>query len=266
MKPIISVELMRLSDENTIKNKIPSKELMYKAGKAVFEAGCFKGPAAIVCGSGNNAGDGYVMALEMKKAKIPCTLVLLGDKFSKDGLYYFQKCKEEGIEYFYFTEDFSFDPYKEIVDCIFGTGFKGEPRGISKDAINKINASKKRVVSVDINSGLNGDTGKYETAVKSDLTVSVGYFKTGFFIGDAPKVIGELKNVDIGIELLDEPWILIEDKDELPQNYTYIEPDKYENIIDELKSKANGEFVRYENVLTDGKDVLIIRGKTNYGD
>ena len=57
------------------------------------------------------------------------------------------------------------------------------------------------VISVDMNSGMNGDTGEAELAVVSDLTVSVGYLKTGFFAGKASELIRSLVNVDIGIEL-----------------------------------------------------------------
>lgn len=76
------------------------------------------------------------------------------------------------------------------------------------DAIRAINESQAYVISVDINSGLNGDTGEAVLAVKSDLTVSIGYYKQGLFRGDADKYIDKLTNVDIGIVLLDERIIL----------------------------------------------------------
>lgn len=68
-------------------------------------------------------------------------------------------------------------------------------------AITAINRSFSFVISVDINSGLNGDSGEAELAVCSDLTVSIGYYKTGLFLGRAPELIGDLVNVDIGIVL-----------------------------------------------------------------
>ena len=58
------------------------------------------------------------------------------------------------------------------------------------------------MISADINSGLNGDTGIADLAVKSDLTVSIGFYKTGLFRGDAPLYIKDLINVDIGITLV----------------------------------------------------------------
>jgi len=55
------------------------------------------------------------------------------------------------------------------------------------------------VISVDINSGLDGDTGEAELAVRSDLTVSIGYWKQGLFLKDAARYVGRKVNVDIGI-------------------------------------------------------------------
>ena len=60
------------------------------------------------------------------------------------------------------------------------------------------------VVSVDINSGMNGNTGESVLAVTSDLTVSIGYYKTGFFTGKSEGLVGDLVNVDIGITLDDD--------------------------------------------------------------
>jgi len=266
MKPVISVELMRQSDAHTIKTKISSRELMYNAGKSVFETAGIRDNSIIVCGSGNNAGDGYVIALEMAKAGLKCTLLLLGDKFSEDGLYYFNKCKDEGIPHIYADENTSFSQYNDIVDCIFGTGFKGEPKGICADVIDKINQSGKRTVSVDINSGLCGDNGRYVKCVKSSLTVSIGYLKTGFFLGDAPKVIGKLANADIGIELCDRPYYLVEKEEDLPQNYTCFELPVCENPVEELIKHAKGRTLRWENIVTDGKDTYIFAGDTYHGN
>lgn len=260
MKPVISVSLMRESDAYTIKTLVPSKELMYRAGKAVFQKANPADNSVIVCGSGNNAGDGYVIALEMAKAGLKSTLLLLGDKFSDDGLYYFEKCKQEKIDYIYADENTSFDLYTDIVDCIFGTGFKGEPRGITGEIIDKINRSGKRVISVDINSGLNGDNGTYIKCVRSDITVSIGYLKTGFFLGNAPEVIRNLENVDIGIELFDKPYYLIENEDELPAEYTYAEQLDCSDPVKGLISVAKNKFIRWQNIVTNGKDTYILAG------
>ena len=95
------------------------------------------------------------------------------------------------------------EKFDVIVDCILGTGFSGSPRGNAKTAIEEINSLRPdaEIISVDINSGMNGNTGQADIAVKSDLTVSIGYLKTGFFRGRAEELIGRLVNVDIGISL-----------------------------------------------------------------
>ena len=103
-----------------------------------------------------------------------------------------------------YDESMNFDNYDIIVDCIFGTGFAGEPRGVCASAIRKINSCGAFVVSADINSGLNGDTGEALLAVKSDLTVSIGYYKTGMFKNKGIDLIGKLVNADIGIILKQE--------------------------------------------------------------
>ena len=202
MPVCVSTEVMRESDRWTIENLVPSKELMERAGKAIFDQVCWNGPVGIICGKGNNAGDGFVVASLLKDHGIECEIVLLyGDSFSEDGKHFYDICVSKGITV---LNDSDYSKYKTIVDCIFGTGFKGEPRGISADVIRAVNVQRERgatVVSVDINSGMNGDTGEAVLAVGSDLTVSIGYFKHGFFRGRSGELIGRLVNVDIGIRL-----------------------------------------------------------------
>lgn len=199
----VSVETMRNSDAWTIANKVPSKELMFRAGEGIFKAANWKAPVGIVCGSGNNAGDGYVVASLLHEAGIDCTIILLAEKFSEDGRYYYDRCVEQGVPVKLFA-DVDLKDYASLLDCILGTGFAGDVRGTAKDAIEAINASGAYVVSADINSGLNGDTGLGTTYVRSDLTVSIGDYKFGHFKGLADEAMKEKVNVDIGIEIQGE--------------------------------------------------------------
>ncbi|MBE6590255.1 MAG: NAD(P)H-hydrate dehydratase [Ruminococcaceae bacterium] len=201
MIPITDVKTMRKSDADTIKGGVHARELMVRAGRGIFESYRWQGPVAIVCGCGNNAGDGYVLALELAEVGVKCTLVLLEERFSEDGKYYYECCTKKDIPSLVYTSDFSFSPYTEIADCIFGTGFSGDVTGLAAEVIERINTSGKKVISADINSGLNGDSGIGTRCVKSDLTVSVGSYKTGHFLGDAKDVIGRLVNIDIGIKV-----------------------------------------------------------------
>ncbi len=202
MPVCVSTEVMRSSDRWTIENLCSSKELMERAGRVIFEQAEWKGPVGIICGKGNNAGDGFVVASLLKDHGIECEIVLLyEDLFSEDGRYFFDKCIEKGIPV---VADADYGKYKTILDCIFGTGFKGEVKEPAKTAIRKINDSGAYVVSADINSGLNGDTGLGELYVISDLTVSIGTYKYGHFLGNAKTAMRNKVNCDIGIRIIGE--------------------------------------------------------------
>jgi NAD(P)H-hydrate epimerase len=204
---------MRESDMNTISGGVASTVLMQKAAEGIFKSVTWQSKVLIVCGSGNNAGDGYALAPMLKKSGTECEILCISSKFSPDGKYYFDKCIDLGITILQNSEKVDFSSYKIIVDCIFGTGFKGDiPENIAP-VIQKINASTAYKVSCDINSGLNSDTGMSKLCVKSDLTVSIGTYKLGHFLNMAKDVIKEKSNCDIGIEIIGEKYHLIEKDD-----------------------------------------------------
>ena len=133
-------------------------------------------------------------------------LLLLKEKFSDDGKYYFDICKDNGIKYRILEEnaDYNslvkeFDSFDYIIDCIYGTGFKNEVNEPVYSLIKAVNESKAKVISADINSGMNGDTGESNICVESDLTVSIGFLKKGLVSEEGKKHIGKLVNMDIGI-------------------------------------------------------------------
>ena len=199
---VISVERMRRSDEYTIERFTPGAELMYRAAKGVYDAVNWHGSIAVVAGGGNNGGDGFALACILADHGIRPKVFRTSDKLTDTGRLYFEKAVNEGLCVVPFTEDTSFEAFDILVDCILGTGFTGMVRGAARAAIQAVNAANAYVVSVDINSGLNGDTGEAALAVKSDLTVSIGYYKQGMFTGDAARYIGSMVNVDIGIVLV----------------------------------------------------------------
>lgn len=216
----ISVARMRESDAYTIEHFVSGTELMYRAAWGVFEAVDWsEHSVAIVVGSGNNGGDGYALAGIMAEHGMIPTVLQTSEKRSEDGEYYYQKALSVGVKSELFTPKTVLSGYDIVVDCILGTGFQGVPRGMAACAIEAINCSGAYVVSVDINSGMNGDTGEAVLAVRSDLTVSIGYYKKGLFLGRAPELIGDLTNADIGIKLLPQKTVtqvvaaLIWDKD-----------------------------------------------------
>ena len=201
---IVSVEQMRRSDAYTIENFVESKELMYRAAFGVYESykEWERKKIAIIVGGGNNGGDGYALAGILKKNGINSKIIKVSDKMSEDGKYYCDIAVNLGVCIEDFNDNTDLSTYDVIVDCILGTGFVGDVRGTAKTAIEAINKSNAYVISIDINSGMNGDTGEASTAVKSDLTVSIGYYKTGLLTEAASKYIKKLTNVDIGIVLI----------------------------------------------------------------
>ena len=205
---VLSVKEMRDADSYTIANFIDSKELMYRAGEAIFYVANWDigDKVLILAGSGNNAGDGYVVADLLNIEEIDVEILLIKEKFSEDGKYYFNICKQKGIKYSVLDENMDyntllskFNSYDYILDCIYGTGFVGEVREPVYSIIKAANDSKAKVVSADINSGMNGDTGESDICVNSDLTVSIGFLKKGLITEEAKKHIGRLVNMDIGI-------------------------------------------------------------------
>ena len=205
MIKVVDVSTMRNSDKEKIKT-FGSKELMFEAGKKLYESYNYKGKVAIVCGSGNNAGDGYVLASFLPDAKV----LRISRKTSDDALFFFNKLTNEVI---YIDESYDFSKYDIIVDCIFGTGFNREVDEPHKSIIENMNNSKAFKISCDIPSGLNGDTGLAKTCVKADLTVSIGFIKNGLLLNDGKNYIGKLINNNIGIDLIGDCNYLIEAKD-----------------------------------------------------
>lgn len=201
----VSVDNMRRSDAYTIANYVPSLELMYRAAWGVFRAVEWKGKTAIVVGSGNNGGDGFALACILKENGYDCTVYTVSDNFSADSAYYAEKSRNEKVTV-YAYERGCLTGFHIVVDCLLGTGFQGCLRGRYSTAITEINQCGAYVISVDINSGMNGDTGEGELVVHSDLTVTIGYVKTGLVSKNAGKYIKKLVCTDIGILLINEEY------------------------------------------------------------
>jgi len=243
MKRVLSVNNMRISDAATIDSGVPGRELMMRAAKGIYNS--IYGEAGrvplrdglktlILCGTGNNAGDGYALATLLNEAGAYVDLLLSKEKFSEDGSFYYKQCKELGIKTYLWNDNSNLirlSDYDVIVDCLLGTGFTGEPRGEIKEIIECVNDlydsntyndsisigkkinDRPVIISVDINSGLNGDNGLAKCALKSDMTISIGDYMSGLFLNEAKDIVGDLVNIDIGIEPVKEPYYLVEKSD-----------------------------------------------------
>ena len=207
----VSVANMRESDRKTIENYVPSLTLMYRAAMGVYLSADWHGDIAIAVGSGNNGGDGFALAYILKSNGIDSRVVTLSDKLSPDSAHFAEKAKKLGVPVAPYTPG-AFIGSDIIVDCLLGTGFHGVMREPYSTAVQEINAAGACVISVDINSGMNGDTGEAELAVRSDLTVTIGFVKNGMLAEDALSYMKRLVVADIGIVLdheenkIADPW------------------------------------------------------------
>lgn len=199
----ITVENMRRSDAYTITNFTPGLELMHRAACGVFKSCDWQGRTAIVVGSGNNGGDGFALACILNGHGFDCSVFTVSSRYSEDSVHYAQKANTAGVPVKTFVPG-CLNGYDIVVDCLLGTGFRGELRPDYREAIEAINASRAYVISVDINSGMNGDTGISATAVQSDLTVTIGYVKNGLVTENAGRYMKRLVCAEIGIRLFEE--------------------------------------------------------------
>ena len=205
---------MRESDAATIKNKTDSRTLMQRAGCAIYESADFCGKKTLIlCGSGNNAGDGYVLSSLLKKGGEDVSLCLIKEAFSDDGRHFFDIAKSDGVPWSIYDEGLDFSAFDVIVDCVFGTGFSGEVREPYRTIFEKVNSSGAYIICADINSGINGDSGCGEGAIKSDLTVSIGSYKHGHFLASSHDVMKSKINCDIGIDIIGDEALVCEEGD-----------------------------------------------------
>lgn len=185
---------------------IPGVDLMGKAGIAVAEyaqnmiAGTHNPKVAIICGKGNNAGDGYKAALELQKVGVTPQLFIIPDKqdIKGDSLFYYEKCVTENIAITHSVKPPK-QKYDLIIDAIFGTGFKGEINFPVLGFAQWINSQKSLILSIDIPSGVNANSGSLaENAVSADVTVTMGMTKVGMTLEPGKAHCGEIIPVDIG--------------------------------------------------------------------
>ncbi len=186
LSPLYEAEGMRAVDRWAIEGQgVPGEELMEAAGTALAEAVAGlapQGPVRIVCGKGNNGGDGLVAARHLRGMGFEVEVVEIFSEETPDDL------------------DSWLGDSGAVVDAIFGTGFAGAPREPAVAAIEAINRCGAPVVACDVASGVDASSGEVETiAVEADLTVGFHAAKVGQWIAPGKWHTGELRVVPIGI-------------------------------------------------------------------
>ena len=176
-------------------------ELMQRAAEGILQAiSPHPRKIAIVCGKGNNAGDGYALAHLLHSEGREPILYRIADRCTPAAAHYYALCQADGIPQ---RDVLSLSPFADctlIVDCILGTGFHGSVASPLKEWIEVINQSGLPVLAADIPSGLSAESGLGEIAVQADQTVAIGGYKYGHFLGRAIDLCGKRTLCDIGID------------------------------------------------------------------
>lgn len=221
MRPLPTPKQMAAADRAAIGTGTPASVLMDRAGRAVARAvieiagGRYGRRVAVVCGRGNNGGDGFVAARVLRRAGLAVTCLSVEDIGGVQGAAreHLDRLTDSGGRIVPFEAKRLRDA-DVIVDAIFGTGFHGRAGGEAGDAIEAINAARAPVVAVDIPSGVSGDTGRVEgPAVEAELTVAMGAEKTGTATGAGATKAGRVVVADIGIPVNDSCTFVTEPAD-----------------------------------------------------
>jgi NAD(P)H-hydrate epimerase len=218
MQLLVTAEQMQRCDRAAItRYRIPGLLLMENAGRAVVDhlmriAGPLEGKhIVVVCGGGNNGGDGFVVARHLLNLGARTDVVLAGrasalrgdartnfDAFSR-------LAGDPAVSATLrpFTSVRALGPLRAhdiVVDALFGTGFAGEVRSPARELVGWINRHPGLVVAVDIPSGVDAASGAVTNiAVRARATVTMGLGKIGHYLGDGREHAGEVLVADIGI-------------------------------------------------------------------
>lgn len=203
---ILSSEEMKEAEKKAIESYISSLLLMESAAEKVVKIAereiedIENKRVVVVCGDGNNGGDGFAVARKLFNLSKKVDVLFCGNsaKLSSDGAINFEIAKNMGIK---FIEEPDFKEYDIVIDAIFGTGVSRTIEGKVKEIIEKINSAEKFVIAVDIPSGIICDTGEVAgTAVKADVTVTFHRAKPAHYLYPGREMSGTIYVEDIGIK------------------------------------------------------------------
>ncbi len=205
LQPLLAAAEMRAADSWAISDQgVPSLDLMETAGEALAEEALRRhtqGPARVVCGKGNNGGDGLVAARHLAERGVEVEVVLLwpADELSDDSRANLERL-DAGLAREAGEGDLGLAGSGVVIDAIFGTGFEGVPRQPAAAAIEAMNACEAPVVAADIPSGVDASTGEAGgAAVQADATVTFHAAKVGHWVRPGKGLSGDVVVAAIGI-------------------------------------------------------------------
>lgn len=240
MKYVLDKASMKQCDNCTItKFKVPGPVLMERAALSVCEEiqkRFQEGTALIVCGTGNNGGDGFALGRMLEEKGFSVDFLLIGreEKLTEDAKAQMEILKAYGNK---IGTKLSKKEYTMIIDAVFGIGLSKEVTGSYRELILKLNEKAGFKIAIDIPSGICADTGKVlGCGFFADLTVTFGYLKTGLLLYPGAAYAGEVLCRDIGIRTAAFG-------NELPKVFTY-EKEDLKRIPKRSKTGNKGSFGR----------------------
>lgn len=196
---------VREIDRLAIEQGTSGLELMTRAGAAVLRAVRARWPRAqrllVVCGTGNNGGDGLVVARLAYEAGLTVTAIMSERpaRLRGDALRAHDALRAAGLDIQAFSSN-GWPAADVIVDALFGTGLDREVTGAAREMVELMNAANSPIVAVDIPSGLHADSGRVlGVAVRAHVTVTFIALKQGLFTGDGPACCGEVVFDDLAV-------------------------------------------------------------------
>ncbi len=200
MQYAVSPKRMRALEQHAFSMGVSALLLMEQAALTVAEAlemalnGVMNKRVLIVCGAGNNGGDGLAAARLLLNKGCNVTVWLLDEPKTEEArvnLAYLNALAPNCASIILSVPDIT--GFDAVVDALFGTGFHGIPDGLNASAISQINASSAPVIlSVDIPSGMNGETGEAALCVHATHTVTLGFAKIGLYLTNQKASVGSL--------------------------------------------------------------------------
>jgi len=206
LEGVFDAERMRATDEWAIERQgVPSLELMEAAGAATARVAgevARSERATVVCGKGNNAGDGLVAARHLAGTgyRVEALFLWPPEELSPDAAANLERYDGGSRRVEPGELAFALAGSGVVIDAIFGTGFSGAPRAPADAAVEAINACDAPVVAADIASGVDASSGEVDgVAVRADATVSFHAPKLGHWIAPGKSHSGEVRVAEIGI-------------------------------------------------------------------
>ena len=206
---LFSVSEMKAIDQMAIdKYGISSSELMENAAHAVCRLILSKfdknTTIGIVCGKGNNGGDGLALARLLSEkhnfAHVSIFLIFHPGEFSKETSFQWHKINPRYVKIFGAKDLDKLKDSEVIIDALLGIGLKNDVEEPLKSIVQKMNEAHKKIISIDVPSGLDADTAEpHGIAVHADMTITLGGVKTGLSLHAASSYVGELHVDSIGI-------------------------------------------------------------------